>query len=35
VTGDVNGDRLQDVLWINEAPNSRIYVGLAREESAL
>ena len=35
VTGDFNGDRLQDVLWINEAPNSRIYVGLAREESAV
>jgi hypothetical protein len=35
VTGDFNGDRLQDVLWINEAPSSRFYIGLAREERAL
>jgi len=34
-TGDFNGDRLQDVLWINEAPSSRVYVGLARQDDAL
>lgn len=34
-TGDFNGDRLQDVLWINEAPNSRFYVGLARDDSGI
>jgi len=35
MTGDVNGDNLQDVLWINETRNSRVYVGLAREDDAL
>jgi len=35
LTGDFNGDRLQDVLWINEAPSSRVYVGLARQDDAL
>lgn len=35
VTGDFNGDGLQDVLWINEAPSSRFYIGLARAEDAL
>ena len=34
-TGDFNGDQLQDVLWINEAPSSRFYIGLARAEDAL
>jgi hypothetical protein len=31
VTGEFNGDRLQDVLWINETQNRRFYIGLARE----
>jgi len=35
VTGDFNGDRLQDILWINEVPSSRFYIGLARAEDAL
>ncbi len=35
VTGDFNGDQLQDVLWITEAPGSRFYIGLAREGDAL
>lgn len=35
LTGDFNGDGLQDVLWINEAPSSRVYIGLAREDDAL
>jgi hypothetical protein len=30
VTGDFNGDQLQDVLWTTEAPSSRFYIGLAR-----
>ena len=33
--GDFNGDRLHDILWINEVPNSRVYVGVARESDAL
>jgi len=35
VTGDFNGDQLQDVVWINEAPSSRFYIGLARAADAL
>ncbi|NBC26673.1 MAG: hypothetical protein GVY08_07425 [Bacteroidetes bacterium] len=35
VTGDFNGDQLQDVLWINEAPESQFYIGLARQDNAL
>ena len=35
VTGDFNGDQLQDVLWITEAPGSRFYIGLAREDGTL
>ncbi|NBC86400.1 MAG: hypothetical protein GVY25_09435, partial [Bacteroidetes bacterium] len=35
VTGDFNGDGLQDVLWTTEAPSSRFYIGLARQEDAL
>ncbi|NBC17306.1 MAG: hypothetical protein GVY18_08345 [Bacteroidetes bacterium] len=35
VTGDFNGDGLQDVLWTNETSNSRFYIGLAREDDAL
>ncbi|MDZ7720976.1 MAG: VCBS repeat-containing protein [Balneolaceae bacterium] len=35
ITGDFNGDGLQDVLWTNEKQNSRFYIGLAREDNDL
>ena len=35
VTGDFNGDGLQDVILINEVPESRFYIGLAREGNEL
>ena len=35
VTGDFNGDGLQDVLWTNEKQDSRFYIGLAREDGTL
>ena len=35
LTGDFNGDGLQDVLWTNETPNSRFYVGLSRDDASI
>jgi hypothetical protein len=35
LVGDVNGDRRDDVLWVDESARNRIYVGLARESDAL
>jgi hypothetical protein len=35
LVGDVNGDRREDVLWVDESARNRIYVGLARESDAL
>ena len=35
LVGDVNGDRRDDVLWVDASARNRVYVGLARASDAL
>lgn len=35
LVGDVNGDRLEDVIWVDASTRNRVYVGLARASGPL
>jgi len=35
LVGDVNGDRRDDVIWVDASARNRVYVGLARASDAL